>query len=177
MTLFVAILIFMQTNFLFFKLLDLKQNQNATVEVKVAKLEEEQLEEKSRTSTVEENWRLIIPKINLNAEIKDGTEGEIINSYIGHFKETAHELGNIGLAAHNEGYKENYFKDLDKLEKEDSIIYEKGGFRKEYKVIENCIIEETNWTYLRNTQDNRITLITCIANNPTKRRCVQAVEI
>lgn len=178
-TLLIAIIIFVQINFLFIKIIGIKQNQNATVEVKLSKLENDgsKTEEFAKGIKSVEDWNLIIPKINLTAVIKDGTEGEIINSYIGHFKETSSKQGNIGLAAHNEGYKENYFEKLYQLEKGDSIEYKKGEFEKEYQVIENKIIEETDWTYLRNTSDNRITLITCISNEPTKRRCVQAIEI
>ena len=38
------------------------------------------------------------------------------------------------------------------------------------------IIENTNWNYLKNTEDNRITLITCIENEPKYRRCIQGIE-
>ena len=38
-------------------------------------------------------------------------------------------------------------------------------------------IEDTDWSKLSKTEDNRITLITCVRNVPTKRYCVQAVEI
>lgn len=171
-TLVVTIIIFVQINFLFFQLVNLKQN--STVEVKLGAMEEVK---KEITTKTEEKWELKIPKIQLEANIKDGTEGEIINSYIGHFKETAYETGNIGLAAHNEGYKENYFEKLYLLEEGDRIYYQKGNFKKEYKVIFNAVIEETDWTYLRNTQDNRITLITCINNEATQRRCIQAFAI
>ena len=37
-------------------------------------------------------------------------------------------------------------------------------------------IEETDFSNLERTSDNRITLITCVNNQPTKRWCVQAVE-
>ena len=39
------------------------------------------------------------------------------------------------------------------------------------------VIEETDWSYLQETEDNRITLITCVANKPKNRLCVQAVEV
>jgi len=35
----------------------------------------------------------------------------------------------------------------------------------------------TDFSYLNEMGDNRITLITCIANQPSLRLCVQAVEI
>ena len=40
----------------------------------------------------------------------------------------------------------------------------------------NIIIKDTNWNYLKNTEKNKITLITCIENEPEYRRCIQAIE-
>ncbi len=41
----------------------------------------------------------------------------------------------------------------------------------------NKIIKQTNWEYIENTKDNRITLITCVENMYEYRRCIQAIEI
>lgn len=71
---------------------------------------------------------------------------------------------------------ESYFKNIKKLNIGDVIIYQKDEEIKKYKVTENVIIDETDWTYLQNTSDNRITLITCVENRPECRRCIQAVE-
>lgn len=38
-------------------------------------------------------------------------------------------------------------------------------------------IASTDWSYLQATADNRITITTCLANQPSKRVCVQAVEV
>ena len=38
-------------------------------------------------------------------------------------------------------------------------------------------IANTDWSRLQATSDNRITLTTCLANQPEKRACVQAVEV
>ena len=69
----------------------------------------------------EETWQLEIPSINLKANIKNGTDAETLNKYIGHFVETQVEEGNIGLAAHNRGYEVNYFARLKELKDEDEI--------------------------------------------------------
>ena len=43
--------------------------------------------------------------------------------------------------------------------------------------MEKCrIIKDTEWEYLDNTEENMLTLITCVENEPEYRRCVQAVE-
>ena len=45
-----------------------------------------------------------------------------------------------------------------------------------YEVSTILTIYETDWEMLENTDDNRITLITCIENRPEYRLCVQGVE-
>ena len=64
------------------------------------------------------DWYLEIPKINLQAEIREGTDESIA-----HFTETVRENGNIGLAGHNRGYEVNYFERIKELEKGDKIFY------------------------------------------------------
>ena len=44
-----------------------------------------------------------------------------------------------------------------------------------YEVTMVRVIADTDWSYLQGTADNRITLTTCLENQPTKRICVQAV--
>ena len=67
-------------------------------------------------------WKIEIPKINLDAEISEGTDRETLNEYVGHFEETQVEEGNIGLAAHNRGYAVNYFQNLKNLREGDTNI-------------------------------------------------------
>ena len=127
-------------------------------------------------NTNEKVWKLEIPKIGLVANIAEGTSGEILDVYIGHFEETQKKDGNIGLAAHNRGYPVNYFSQLKELKVGDEVIYTYMGESQKYEVIYSSIIEDTNWQVLENTGDNRLTLITCVENEPTFRRCVQAIE-
>ena len=99
-----------------------------------------------------------------------------MNKYIGHFEETPKVEGNIGLAAHNRGYENNYFSDLKKLKVGDEIIYKYNQMQIKYIVNKNVIIKDTDWRYLENTEENTITLITCVENEPEFRRCVQAIQ-
>ena len=122
-------------------------------------------------------WKIEIPKIELIANISNGTDEKTMNEYVGHFDETVLINGNVGLAAHNRGYKVNYFKNLKKLEIGDRIYYTYLGHKKEYIIDKITIIKDTNWGPLANTKENRITLITCIENEPEYRLCVQAIEI
>ena len=96
---------------------------------------------------------------------------------VGHFEETYKWDGNVALAAHNRGYKCNFFQEIRKLKDGDTIVYSTDKGQRQYKVVLNKVIKETDWTYIQNTKDNRLTLITCEMNKREYRRCVQAVEI
>lgn len=151
-----------------------KQETNETTIIEDPK-QEKQLQVEVQTTG--DNWEIIIPKINLTAPIKEGTSKEIMDDYVGHFSNTSILNGNVGLAAHNRGYKNNYFQDLKLLQKGDLIIYKTIDETKKYSVDVIKIIKDTDWTYLEDTQENRITLITCVENEPEYRRCIQGIEI
>ena len=136
--------------------------------------EKENIEEKRKEETQE--WYLEITCIYLKANIKEGTTKEIMDDYIGHFEETSKSTGNVGLAAHNRGYKNNYFENLKKLKEGDKIYYKYQGVTREYIVIKHSIIKDTDWTSLEKTDENRITLITCVENQSEYRRCIQGKE-
>lgn len=131
-----------------------------------------------KTTTKKSNiWRLEIPKIGLKATISEGTSQSVLNKYIGHFTETVRKNGNVGLAAHNRGFAVNYFSKLNKLSKNDIIYYTYKGVRKKYKVVYKKRIHYTDWSKLYYTNDERITMITCVKNKPHLRLCVQAKRI
>ncbi len=130
----------------------------------------------NKDAIIEENWCLEIPNIKLKAIIAEGTTKEIMNQYIGHFEESEKWIGNICLAAHNRGYKNNYFAEVKTLKEGDKIIYYYENNNREYLVEKNEIIEATDLSCLENTEDNRLTLITCVENEPNYRRCVKAIE-
>ena len=124
----------------------------------------------------EQKWKIIIPKISLEAEISEGTSKEVMDKYVGHFEETSLKSGNIGLAAHNRGYGVNYFSRIKEMKQGDEIIYKYDDFEKTYIVEKNIIIKDTDWSYLEQTEENKITLITCVENEPEYRRCIQGTE-
>jgi len=134
-------------------------------------------EKESEETNKEKIWQVEIPKINLIAPIAEGTTQAVMLEFVGHFEDTSKWNGNIGLAAHNRGYPINYFSRLKELVKGDEIIYKSEFGRKKYSINTIVIIEDTDWSYLQETIDNRITLITCVANEPTKRLCIQGLEI
>lgn len=122
------------------------------------------------------NWYIEIPSISLKAPIKETTNEDVLNIAVGHFEETSKTLGNVGLAGHNRGYDYNYFENLKSVKIGDKIIYNYENFNKTYIIDKIETIKETDWSYLEDTKENKITLITCVENEPTLRRCVQATE-
>lgn len=130
----------------------------------------------TQDENIKSNWKIVIPKISLEATIEESTSQEIMNKYVGHFEETSKTTGNIGLAAHNRGYEVNYFSQIKILKEGDEIIYKYNEFEKTYTVTSNKIIEDTDWSSLEGTKENKITLITCVENQKEYRRCIQGVE-
>ena len=122
------------------------------------------------------NWYIEIKSINLKAPIAETTEMNILEDYVGHFSETSLTVGNIGLAGHNKGYKNNYFENLNKAKKGDEITYKYNDYINKYIIDKIEIIKNTNWDNLENTKENKITLITCLEDKPEHRLCVQATE-
>ena len=137
---------------------------------------DEKNQEKEDTVDKDYSWYIQIRSINLKAPIEETTDVKVLSRSVGHFKETALKEGNIGLAAHNRGYEVNYFENLKSVKMGDEIIYHYNNFSKKYIVDKIEIIKETDWSYLEKSKDNKITLITCVENEPKLRRCVQAVE-
>jgi len=121
------------------------------------------------------DWYIEIPKIDLYAPIEEGTADEILNRSVGHFSNTARRNGNCALAAHNRGYRVNYFARIKELEKNDKIYYFVDGKKYTYRVKEILIVYETDWSILEETKDSRLTLLTCVENREEYRLCVQAV--
>jgi len=162
-------------------------NLNKTKEigrVEITKIHFDKLEPKIVEMTNKETgfnqevyWEIEIPKINLIAKIAEGTTNEVMNKYVGHFENTPIYNGNPCLAAHNRGYPVNYFGRLKELDKGDLIIYKTKEGTRTYMVNLITIIKDTDWNNLKNTNDNRITLITCVENQPEYRRCIQGIEM
>lgn len=120
---------------------------------------------------------LTIDKIDLIATVKEGSNNKILKEYVGHIEGTATYDGNIGLAAHNRGNKFSFFARINELKVGDVLTYKTKFYTREYRVDNIEVIYETDWSLLENTEENRLTLITCVPNKPAQRLCVQATEV
>lgn len=81
-----------------------------------------------------------------------------------------------GLASHNAGSHANYFALLHLLEVGDHIEWQHDRGKRYYQVIEKQKIDSHDWSKLQPTLNNKITLITCVSEEPQKRWCIQAIE-
>ncbi len=100
----------------------------------------------------------------------------VMKTSVGHFTQTPIFNGNVGLSAHNRDYKID-FRQLKNVNIGDIVTYRTNFGTRTYKVTVKTSIKETDFSYLEDTQDNRITMITCIEDKPTERLVVQAVQI
>ena len=120
---------------------------------------------------------LTIDSIGVSAPVYEtDDEMEAMRKGIAHYKTTSAWNGNIGMCAHNGNASYCWFHDLHKVEKGDIVTYRTALGTRTYEVSEIKEIDETDWSMLGRTEDNRITMTTCIDGKPSKRLVVQAVE-
>ena len=116
---------------------------------------------------------LTIPKLGLSVKVYEGENN--LSKGVGHFTDTAVFTGNVAIAGHNRGIN-SYFGEIHHLKAGDEIIYSTKLGTKKYAVTSVRKINAADFSFLRETSDNRLTLITCLNNEPNFRRCVQAKE-
>ena len=119
---------------------------------------------------------LKIPSLNINMKVWEGETRASMAKGLGHYSSTSGWDGNIGVCGHNRGAKYN-IGSIRNLEIGDTITYSTVYGTRTYAVILVKTISDSDWSYLQATADNRITITTCLANQPSKRVCVQAVEV
>ena len=114
-----------------------------------------------------------IPKINYEGLVYEGTNIETLDKGIGHFENSPFLEGNVCLAGHNYT---GVWKYLYTLQNGDKITYTSFLGTKEYEVNKVVQVNATDWTLLEDTDDNILTLVTCVKNEPNLRFIVQAIE-
>lgn len=119
---------------------------------------------------------LSIPKIGLTVPVYEtDSEMEDMAHGVAHFKETSCWDGNVGLAGHNQGVN-TYFGQIHTLASGDKITLTTALGSRIYSIVGSYEIDENDWSRLGRTEENTITLITCVNHNLSRRLCVQAVE-
>ena len=116
-----------------------------------------------------------IPSLDINMKVWEGETNASMKKGLGHYSSTSAWDGNVGVCGHNRGAKYTIGSIKD-LEYGDIITYTTVHGTRTYSVVSVKTISNSDWSDLQAASDNRITLTTCLANQPEKRICVQAVE-
>lgn len=119
---------------------------------------------------------LNIPTINLTVKVYQGTDDSTLAKGAGHFTNTSAWDGNIAIAAHNRGVT-NHFGQIHTLNVGARINYITKLGTRTYEVSSVSKIGVDDGTILAASSENRITLVTCVMNQPEYRWCVVAREI
>ncbi len=119
---------------------------------------------------------LEIPSIGLSVNVYDSEDDMAdMDKGLSHFQTTSYWDGNIGMCGHNGNLAFSFFGKLHNVKKGDVITYQTEFGTRSYVVSSIQTIADDDWSHLERTEDNRLTLITCVSD-PAKRLCVQAVE-
>ena len=118
---------------------------------------------------------LKIPAINLTVKVYQGTDSAALKKGAGHFTNTSIWDGNACFAGHNRGVN-NHFGKIHTLEAGDTITLTTMLGTRTYAVtsVEKVSVNDSSGT--APTTDNRVTLYTCVMNQPEYRWKVTAVE-
>lgn len=133
--------------------------------------------EETRKYEIKDLGTIECEKIELNAPIKETIELDVLSTAVGHFEDTPLYNGNVCLAGHNSGTNKQgedigFFKRLNELTVGDEVLYNHSFGTYIYKVSEIKEIEETDFSVLEPTSNDRLTLITCIKGQKKLRLCV-----
>ena len=116
-----------------------------------------------------------IARVGLSCKVYEDASTESMAKGAGHYAGSGLWTGNVCLFGHNRG-NHPYFNSLKRVKIGDTVTYKTNQGTRTYTVTYVGNISSTDYTMLNEMGDNRITLFTCIANQPSLRLCVQAVE-
>lgn len=118
---------------------------------------------------------LKIPAIGLTVKVYQGTDSAALKKGAGHFTNTSIWDGNACFAGHNRGVN-NHFGKIHTLEAGDTITLTTMLGTRTYAVtsVEKVSVNDSSGT--ASTTDNRVTLYTCVMNQPEYRWMVTAVQ-
>ena len=119
---------------------------------------------------------LEIPSLNVKVRVYQGTDSDALAKGAGHFENTSIWSGNICVAAHNRGVR-NDFSQIHTLNTGDAITLTTALGARTYAVSSVSRISVNDTSGLGTSGTNMITLYTCVANQPDYRWCVTAVAV
>ena len=117
---------------------------------------------------------LKIPSIGLTVGVYEGTGSAPLLKGAGHFEGTSIWLGNVCIAGHNRGVRNDFGK-IHTLKTGDAITLTTVLGTRTYAVTSVSKVSVNDTSGLSASTDNQITLYTCVENQPAYRWCVRAV--
>lgn len=118
---------------------------------------------------------LKIPSIGLTVGVYEGTGSAPLLKGAGHFEGTSIWNGNIAIAGHNRGVRNDFGK-IHTLKTGDIITFTGALGARTYAVTSVSKVSVNDTSGLGSTTENCITLYTCVENQPAFRWCVRALE-
>nr|WP_290461176.1 class D sortase [Acutalibacter muris] len=118
---------------------------------------------------------LAIPSIGLTVGVYEGTDSAALLKGAGHFENTSIWNGNVPIAGHNRGVRNDFGK-IHTLKSGDLITFTTVLGTRTYAVSSVTKVDVTDTSGLASTAENCITLYTCVEDQPAYRWCVRGVE-
>lgn len=118
---------------------------------------------------------LKIPSIGLTVGVYEGTGSAPLLKGAGHFEGTSIWAGNVCVAGHNRGVRNDFGK-IHLLKPFAAITFTTVLGTRSYAVASVTKVAVTDVSGLAPTSENQLTLYTCVENQPAYRWCVRAVE-
>ncbi len=123
--------------------------------------------------------RIAIPRLNVKAIVREGTDESTLRRAVGHVPGTAKpgDEGNVGLA----GHRDSFFRPLHDVRRDDRIVVETLKATYEYVVDSIKIVGPDDVSVLAPTKEPSLTLVTCYpfhyVGNAPRRFIVRARQV
>lgn len=114
-------------------------------------------------------------KLGIYAKVYEGATAASMQKGAGHVEGTSLWDGNVVLCGHNRG-SWPYFAQVKNVQVGDVLTYRSTAGVRTYKVTFSGRISATDLSVLNGSAQNQLTLLTCVANVPSQRHCVIAVQ-
>jgi LPXTG-site transpeptidase (sortase) family protein len=103
--------------------------------------------------------RIEIPRLGVNALVREGTGATTLRLAAGHIPGTAlpGEKGNVAVAAH----RDSLFRGLKDVRKDDSVVFQTANGKHVYRVESMVIVDPDDVAVLKASAQPELTLVTC----------------
>ena len=120
---------------------------------------------------------LTVERLGRRINVVAGATMEAMEVGAGHFSFTGLNSGNTALIGHNRGRTNGFFDFVRHLREGDILTLEAGGITRSYAVTMMYTIDYTDFSPLAQFNDHRLSLITCVEYQRTRRRVAVAIAI